>query len=232
MATRKKSSAKADDTLVDIVEVKEHAEDFFERYRYVILGVVGALVLIVGGFFAYTNFYKIPKQQEAVEQMYQAQIQFERDSFTQALTNPGGGFKGFLDIIETYKGTDAANLSLFYAGISYLNLGQYDAAIDYLKDYKPKGDVIPAMKFGALGDAYSEKNDFGQAMSFYKKAATTGVNEAVTPYYLKKIGLLHERNSEWGQAKKVYQEIKDKYPNSPDGRDIDKYLIRVEAKQG
>ncbi|MBE2208697.1 MAG: tetratricopeptide repeat protein [Saprospiraceae bacterium] len=232
MATRKKSSAKADDTLVDIVEVKEQAEDFFERYRFVILGAVGALVLAVGGFFAYTNFYKIPKQQEAVEQMYQAQIQFERDSFTQALTNPGGGYQGFLDISENYKGTDAANLALYYAGISYLNLGQYDAAIDYLKSYKPAGDVIPAMKFGALGDAYSEKNDFGQAMSYYKKAASTGVNEAITPYYLKKIGMLHERNSEWDQAIKVYQEIKDKYPTSPDGRDIDKYLIRAEAKKG
>lgn len=232
MATRKKSSAKADETLVDIVEVKEQAEDFFERYRYVILGVVGALVLIVGGFFAYTNFYKIPKQQEAVEQMYQAQIQFERDSFTLALTNPGGGYQGFLDIIENYKGTQAANLALYYAGISYLNLGQYDAAIDYLKDYNPSGDVLPAMKFGALGDAYSEKNDFGQAMSYYKKAASTGVNEAITPYYLKKIGLLHERNAEWDQAKKAYQEIKEKYPNSPDGRDIDKYLVRIETRKG
>jgi len=230
MATRKKSPKKADETLVDIVEVKEHAADFFEQYQYYILGAVGLLVLIFGGLFAYNNFYKAPKQQEAVEQMYQAQIQFERDSFTLALTNPGGGFTGFLDIIENYKGTKAANLSMYYAGISYLNLGQYDAAISYLKDFKPAGEVLPAMKFGALGDAYSEKEDFNQAMSFYKKAAASHPNEAITPYYLKKIGMLHERNANWSEAKKAYQQIKDKYPNSPDGRDIEKYIIRVEAK--
>jgi tetratricopeptide (TPR) repeat protein len=230
MATRKKSPKKADETLVDIVEVKASAQDFFERNQYAILGVVGAAVLIFGGLFVYNTFFKGPKQIEAVEQMYQAQMQFERDSFTLALTNPGGGYEGFLDIIENYGGTKAANLSLYYAGISYLNLGQFDAAIDYLRDFKPAGDVLPAMKEGALGDAYSEKGDFAKAMSYYKKAASSKPNEAITPYYLKKIGLLHERNAEWAEAKKAYQQIKDKYPNSPDGRDIDKFIIRVGAK--
>ncbi len=229
MANRKKSAKKADETLVDIVEVKERAEDFFEQYRYYILGAVAAVILIPLAIFAYNNFYKIPRQQEAVEQMYQAQQQFERDSFTLALTNPGGG-KGFLDIIDQYSGTPAANLALYYAGISYLNLGQYDAAIDYLKDFNARGDVLPAMKYGALGDAYSEKGDFKKAMAMYKKAAATKPNEAITPYYLKKIGLLHERNAEWKEALKVYQEIKDKYPDSPDGREIDKYIIRVQSK--
>lgn len=230
MATRKKSPKKADETLVDIVEVKEQAEDFFERYRYFILGGVGALVLILGGYFAYTNFYLAPRQVEAVEQMQQAQMQFERDSFVLALTNPGGGFQGFLDIIENYKGTKASNLAHYYAGVSYLNLGQYDAAIDYLKDFKPSGQVLPIMKFGALGDAHSEKEEFDKAMGFYKKAASANANEAITPYYLKKIGLLHERNANWTEAEKVYRQIKEKYPDSPDGRDIEKYIIRVQAK--
>lgn len=228
MATRKKSVKKADETLVDIVEVKEQAEDFFEQYRTIILGGITLLVVVVGGWFAYTNFYKEPRQKEAVEQMFQAQVQFEKDSFSLALTNPGGG-KGFLEIIEGYKGTPAANLAHYYAGISYLNLGQYDAAIDYLKDFSPAGEVLPAMKSGALGDAYSEKGDFGAAMSYYKKAAGEE-NELLTPYYLKKIGLLHEKNGELAAAKKAYERIKADYPNSPDGRDIEKYIIRLEAK--
>jgi tetratricopeptide (TPR) repeat protein len=228
MATRKKSVKKADETLVDIVEVKEQAEDFFEQYRTIILGGLTLLVVVVGGWFAYNNFYKMPRQNEAVEQMFQAQQQFEKDSFQLALTNPGGG-KGFLDIIEGYKGTPAANLAHYYAGIAYLNLGQYDAAIDYLKDFSPAGEVLPAMKSGALGDAYSEKGDFSAAMSYYKKAAGEE-NELLTPYYLKKVGMLHERDGDFQAAKKAYQQIKDDYPNSPDGRDIDKYIIRVEAK--
>jgi tetratricopeptide (TPR) repeat protein len=230
MATRKKSTRKADETLVDIVEVREQASDFFSRYQYHVLGAVGALVLLVGGWFAYNNLYKAPRQTEAVEQMFQAQMQFERDSFALALTNPGGGYQGLLDIIQNYSGTPAANLAHYYAGVSYLNLGQYDAAIDYLKDFSPAGAVLPSMKAGALGDAYAEKGDLKQAMSQYKKAASSNKNEAITPYFIKKVGLLHEYNGEKADALKAYQQIKDEYPNTPEGRDIDKYIARVSAK--
>jgi tetratricopeptide (TPR) repeat protein len=230
MSTRKKSTSKADDTLVDIVEVREQASDFFSRYQSYVIGGVGALVLLVGGWFAYENLYKAPRQVEAVEQMFQAQMQFERDSFSLALTNPGGGYQGFLDIIENYKGTPAANLANYYAGVAYLNLGQFDAAIDYLKDFSPAGEVLPSMKAGALGDAYAEKGDLKQAMSQYKKAASSKNNEAITPYYLKKVGLLHEYNGEKADALKAFQQIKDEYPNSTEGRDIEKYIARVSAK--
>jgi hypothetical protein len=52
--------------------------------------------------------------------MMLAQQQFEKDSFQLALTNPGGGYSGFLDIIDSYSGTKTANLAKYYAGICYL----------------------------------------------------------------------------------------------------------------
>lgn len=186
MAKLKQEVRKTDDTLIDVVEIREQAGDFLERYRNIILGVVGALALLVVGFFAYNQFYLKPKQQEAIEQMFQAQVQFERDSFQLALVNPGGGYIGFLDVIENYGGTSAANIANYYAGICYLHLGQYSAAVSYLKDFNAKGDVMPIMKNGALGDAYSESNDFEGAMDYYEKAVSAGKNEILTPYYLKK----------------------------------------------
>ncbi|MCB0569742.1 MAG: tetratricopeptide repeat protein [Phaeodactylibacter sp.] len=230
MARRKRTSKQADETLVDIVEVRDSAQNFFDDNQKLVFGLLVALVVIVGGFFAYNNFYKKPRQKEAVEQMFRAQEQFERDSFALALTNPGGGYLGFLDIIDKYKGTAAANSARFYAGISYLNLGKYEAAIDYLQQFKAVGEVTPIAKYGALGDAYSEMQDMDAAMKNYKKAVNEEENDVLTPYYLKKIGMLHEHNGNFADAKKVYQEIKDKYPASPSGRDIEKYLARVAAK--
>lgn len=223
----KKKQVKNDETLIDITEVREQAVDIFEHYRLYILAGLGVLVLLVGGLFAYNNFYKKPKQIEAVEQMFQAQQQFERDSFALALTNPGGGYLGFLDIIDNYKGTPAANMSLYYAGVCYLNIGQYEAAVSYLKDFNAKGAIMPIMKNGTLGDAYSELNDFDKAMSFYKKAISAGDNELLTPYYMKKLALLHEKDGKTADALKLYEEIKNKYPTSPDGLDIEKYIVRV-----
>lgn len=230
MARRKRNQKQSEETLVDIVEVRDQAQNFFDDNQNIIFGALVVVVLLIGGYFAYRNFYQKPRQQEAVEQMYRAEQQFERDSFALALTNPGGGYSGFLDIIDNYKGTKAANLARYYTGISYLNLGKYEAAIDYLDQYKANDEVTPITKYGAMGDAYAELQDFEQAMSFYKKAANAGDNEAITPYYLKKIGMLHERNGDKAAAKEVYQEIKDEYPTSSVGADIDKYIARVSAQ--
>jgi tetratricopeptide (TPR) repeat protein len=227
MARRKRKQKQDEELLVDIVEARESASDFIDRNQKTIFGALTAFVILVGGYFAYKYLYAQPKQAEAVEQMYQAQWQFERDSFALALTNPGGGYSGFLDIIDNYGGTDAANVANFYAGISYLNLGQFDAAISYLNDFSPAGEVIPMMKYGALGDAYSEKGDLAKAMSYYQDAANEEENEALTPYYLKKIGMLHEKEGRMAEAKKAYEEIKSKYPESAAGRDIEKYIIKV-----
>jgi len=227
MARRKSKQKKEDDTLVDIIEVRDQAQGFLDRYQNYILGGLIGIVLVVGGIFAYNNFYKKPRNQEAIEQMYQAQVQFERDSFANALTNPGGGYMGFLDIIDSYGGTKAGNLALYYTGISYLHLGQYEAAIDYLKDYNANGEITPIMKLGALGDAYAELEDFDNAMKYYKRAAKAEDNEILTPYYLKKIGMLYEKQGDLAEAKKYYEQIQKEYPESPDGQGIEKYIYRV-----
>ncbi|MDX1478081.1 MAG: tetratricopeptide repeat protein [Saprospiraceae bacterium] len=228
MARRKQK--KSDETLVDIVEAKEQAQDFFERNQLLVLGVLAAVVLVIGGLFAYHNLYKKPRNQQAMEQMFQAQFQFERDSFALALDAPGGGYDGFLDIIDNYSGTQAANLAHYYAGICYLNLGRYEAAADFLRNFKADGQVTPIMKFGALGDALSELEDWDGAITNYRKAVDAADNDLLTPFYLKKLGMLYERQGQPDRAREMYQRIKDEYPNSTIGQDIDKYLSAVAAK--
>ena len=83
MATRKNKPS--DETIVNIVDASEGAQDFFEKNQNLILGVIAAIAIVVGGYFGYKNLYQAPRQQEAVEQMFQAQFQFEQDSFGDAL---------------------------------------------------------------------------------------------------------------------------------------------------
>ena len=169
MARRRRKKKQSDETLVDLVEVTDQASDFFERNQMKILGGLTLLVLLIGGYFFYNQFVKAPKEKDAMAQMVQAQVQFEKDSFALALTNPGGGFSGFLDIIDNFKGTKAANTAQYYAGISYLHLGQYDAAIDYLNSFSPNNTVLEYTKYGAIGDAYSEKTTMQMPYLFMKK---------------------------------------------------------------
>jgi tetratricopeptide (TPR) repeat protein len=223
------SAVKEEEVLVDIVDIRNQAQSFYERYQNFILIGAAALALLIGGIIAW-RWYTETKQVEAIEQMAQAQKQFERDSFAMALTNPGGGFSGFLDIIDNYGGTKAANLSCYYAGVCYLNLGKFEVAIDYLKDFSAKGDIMPIMKNGALGDCYAETKNFDKAMSYYKSAASAGDNDFLTPYYLKKVAMLAQKRGDNAAARDAFQKIKDKYPTSAEGQEAEKYLIYLEGK--
>lgn len=225
MARRKK---KEDETLVDIVEVRDSAKTFFEKNQNLILGVLVGIILIIGGYVLYDNLYKAPKEKEAAQQMFQAQFQFEQDSFAAALTNPGGGYDGFLDIIDNYSGTNAGNLAHYYSGVSYLNLGQFDDALDHINDFKAAGEVMPIMKAGVKGDIFSEQGDYDKAISQYKKAASYE-NDFLAPFYMQKLALLQERQGLTQDALDQFKRIKREYPESQAAKEVEKYIAKLES---
>lgn len=230
MAIRRKLEKKNEETLLDLTQAKVQATNFFEKNQKTIIGVLAGLILVVGGWFVYNNLIKQPKEEKAIAQMWMAQFQFEQDSFQVALENPGGGHPGFISIIKDFGGTKAANLAKYYAGICYLNLGNYDAALEHLNDFNADGVVGPGLKYGSLGDVYSELNQMDKAMANYKKAAEATDNELLSPVYMKKLALLHESKGETDKALEIYKSIKSKYPNSNEALSIDKYIARAEGK--
>ena len=230
MARRRNQKAKKE-TIVDVVEARDQAQNFFEENQTMVLGGLLAIVLVIGGLFAYRTLVKAPKNQEAAAQMKEAQAQFERDSFALALANPGGGFLGFIDISDIYSGTKAGNAANYYAGVCYLQLGEFDAAISYLNDFSPSGEIFGIMKHGTLGDAYSELGEMDKALSNYKKAVNAGSNEELTTIYLKKLALFEEKQGNIGEAKKYFEQIKTNFPKSAMSSEVDKYLARLSANQ-
>ncbi len=232
MAKRKTSSSAAD-TTVDVQEVQAAAPPFCERYQYAILYVLGGIAVVVAAWYGYKTLIVEPQQTEAEAAIWQAQIQFDRDSFQLALENPGGGYDGFLGIIDKYGGTPAGNTAKYYAGICYLHTGDFDQAINYLEDFSPEGDLLPITRLGVLGDCYSEKKEFDKALDYYKKAADAGNNELLSAYYLKKLGMLYEYQGKKEEAKEAYERLRRDFPNqsSADWRDIEKYIYRAGGGQ-
>lgn len=225
MAKRKVSQA--EETTVQEVNAAP-ARPFWEQNPNLILYAVGAIVLALGGWWLYNNMIMAPKQKEAVASMWHAQQQFERDSFRLALDNPGGGFDGFAALADKYSGTPAGNSANYYAGICNLRLGDFDSAIKYLEDFDPEGDLLPAMKYGVLGDCYSEKEDYGKALDLYEKAADATKNDVLAAYFLKKLGMLNDYQGNKEAANKAYERLRRDFPNqaSAEWRDIEKYIYR------
>ncbi len=223
----KRKVAQNTDT-IEVQEVQTVSAPFWEKYQKQLLYALGAVVVLIAGWWLYKTLIVAPKQQEAVASMWQAQNMFERDSFRLALDGPGGGFDGFVALADKYSGTPAGNLANYYAGVSYLHLGEFDNAIQYLEKYDAEGELLPAMKYGALGDAYSEKKDFSKALDLYKKASDATDNELLSSVYLKRLGLLYQHEGNKEEAVKVFERLRRDYPNqqSQDWREIEKYIYR------
>ena len=228
MAKKRRSKKKEEEILVDVVEAREVAVSFFEKNQILIVAIAAVIVLLIGGFLAYKMLYQAPREKEAMTQMYRAEFQFRQDSFALALESPGAGYSGFLDIIDTYNGTKSANMAKYYAGISYLNLNRYEDAISYLKSYNESGNVTSITKYGAIGDAESELGNFDAALNNYKRAINGPENESLTPYYLKKLGLLSYRQGDNETAKDAFTRIEDEFPESQEAIEAGKYLAMIQ----
>ncbi|MGD9557787.1 MAG: tetratricopeptide repeat protein [Mangrovibacterium sp.] len=225
----KDKDLKKEDSLSDVENALTQTERFIEKNQKILTIAIGAVVVIVGGFLAFKAFYVQPREKSAQEQMFMAEQYFEKDSFNLAI-NGDGNYLGFLDIIDDYGSTKAGKLANYYTGISYLHLGQYQEALDYLNNFETDDLVLAPVAEGAKGDAYAELNQADKALSAYKKAYGY-TNEFTTPVYMMKAGKLLESTDKSDQALALYREIKEKYPESPEGRTIDKYIARTQVLQ-
>jgi tetratricopeptide (TPR) repeat protein len=229
-APKGKKAVAEDEVLINVADVTHEAQHWLEEYKKPLMYGGIALAVILAASLFYKN-YQSGNQVKAIQAMWKAEQMFEQDSFAVALTNPGGGYEGFLGIISKYGRTPAGNMAQYYAGVSYLQLGKFDEAIKHLDDFSPSGTVSPTMKNGALADAYSEKQDFGKALKYYKAAASEGAVEDLKALYLKRYAMLSEKQGDFSSALSAYNEIKEKYATTADGRDIEKYIARAEAKK-
>ena len=185
------------------------------------------LIVMSGGWFYYKNYVQLPQELKAQDAMFQAEIFFRRDSFNLAL-NGQGNAKGFLNIIKNFNGTKAANISNYYVGICYLNLGQFKKAVDYLKQYQGDDPNIQAVAYAALADAQSELKQNDEAISNYVKAASfIDFQENLAGEFLFKAALLSEVIGKNDQALEYYQKLKSDYPRSEKGAQADKYIARL-----
>jgi len=226
-----KKKAQQDDNLQELESALTKTERFIEENQKPITYAVGAVIILVVAYLSFSKFYLQPRQEEAQSQMFMAESYFEKDSFNLAI-NGDGNYLGFLDIIDDYGMTKSANLAKYYTGISYLHLGQYEDAVDYLNDFETKDLLLGPIAEGAKGDAKLELGNTDEALKHYKKAYSMNDNELTSPIYMMKAANLLESMDELEDALTLYKEIKQKYPDSTEGRNIEKYISRVEIKLG
>lgn len=217
-------------------EKANKTEEWVEKNQKFIFGFIGVIVLAVVGFFAYSKFVGGPKEDKASNDMFFAQEYFNqamndpeaKDSLLQLALKGAEGNYGFLDIIEKYNGTKAANIANYSAGMAYLELDNYKKAIEYLDKFESDDVILSPLAKGNIGDAFSQLNQFDNAMEYYEKAINDNTNGFTTPLYLFKAGMLAREKKDNEKALSYFNRIKDEFPESQQAKTIDAYIALVE----
>jgi tetratricopeptide (TPR) repeat protein len=168
---------------VEVKETLEKAKGFWAKFSKPITYVGSAIILLIGGWYAYTNFVKTPNELKASDAIFPAEklfgkmaaiSSFAKDSVNTVLNggvDDGNKITGLLTVIKNYGSTPAGNRAQYMAGACYLHLKEFDKAIKYLKEFDGNGaGQIQSKAYLLLGHAYAEQKKTEEAFSYYKKA--------------------------------------------------------------
>ena len=202
-------------------------EDFLKSNSKILAGVLVVAIVLIGGilFFQYNTQQQNEKAQA---EMFQAVYFFEQDSVDFAL-NGDGINKGFLNIIESYPRTDAANLAHFYTGSIYLSQKKFEDALTHLQEFSSDDYLVQAKAYSLVGDANLELGKTEEAITQYTKAARTNENKFMSPKYLAKLAVAQEEAGKIEDAIKTYTEIEEKYYESFEFAAARKHKARLEG---
>ncbi len=213
-------------------ESASKSEEWVSKNQNYILGIIGVVAVAVLGYLAYVQFVQNPKEANAANEMYYPQQYFDqavnsstaKDSLYNLALKGADGKYGFLDIIDEYSGTKAANLANYSVGMAYLNMQQYQEAIDYLEDFSSDDAILGALAKGGLGDAFMQLDQPGDALGYYEKAIAHSANAYTTPKFLYKAGVTALELKQNDKALGYFQKIKNDFSNSDEARTIDAFI--------
>ena len=215
---------------LDLEEAMSSSEAFIIKYKNKFLAGIAAIVIVVGGVLGYQNFISEPNEKKASEALYRGEQYFMADNYELALNGDSLGFEGLLKVAEKHSGTAAGKLANAYAGVCYAQLGQYENAVKFLDKFSADDQLVSPALMATMGNCYIQMGQLDKGAATLVKAADKANSHALSPIYLIQAGQVYEKLGKNSEAVKAYQTIKDKYFNSYQSMDIDKYIERASAK--
>ena len=136
-------------------------------------------------------------------------------------------YSGLIKVIEEFEGYDGGRLAQYDLGIAYLNMKEYDKAINALSKVDFEDEILGTMAIGAIGDAYMQKGNASKAYSFYQKAFSRRDNELTTPMFMMKAAKALELVKDYKKAENIYRDIVLNYPFYNETYLAEKYLESI-----
>lgn len=238
-------------------EYVEKAKGFWAQYSKIIIIAGSVIIAVLGGYLGYKYLVSIPNEKKANDLIFPAEKLFGKiagsSSYNKDTVNivlngdKATGVTGLLKVAGSYGGTKSGNRAEYIIGACYLNLGQYDKAIEHLKDFDANGATqIQSKAYTLLGHAYAQQKKTDDALEYYKKAGTSLNDEDATQKAVTMF-MAAQYADYIGKTKEAIDILQDMKNNHMDGMvkkdpsnfqepappvtvdDVDKYLAKLGA---
>ena len=229
--SKKNNANKTETGFENIEEVLSASEHFIEKNQKKILISLLAIIIVVGGVIAYNYLYKQPRNDKALTALYKGERYFQQQEDSLAIFGNGNDYVGFEQIVKDFHGTKASDLAHAYAGISYGRLGNNEQALKHLNKFKGGDILITPAVMGAVGDIYMNMGNTEKAISTFISAAKKANDELLSPIFYQKAGTAYLTSNNYSKAIETFEMIKNKYLNTPQAQEADKYIEAAKLQQ-
>jgi TolA-binding protein len=142
---------------------------------------------------------------------------------------PQEGVHGLQDIVNEYGGTHAGQFAKLYLAKSYFGMKNYDRALEYYNDVSVSDKMITASALAGAAACYEVKNDFGNAASYYEKAASKNMTLMQAPENLHRSAVNYAAAGKKEKAVEILRTLKKEFPSSSYARDVDLYIAEYSS---
>lgn len=202
-------------------------EDFLKSKNAKIIGaVVGGLLLVGVGYTGY-KWMAASAEEEAAKQAAFAMRLFEQDSVKAAIKGTSQ-WPGLEKIVSEHGSTKTGNQCKILLGNAYYRENQIDKGLEVFNSFSIGKNMPSVSALQGIAYGLEEKGQSGEAADKYLEAAELVPNRVTTPMLYMRAAQAYEAAGEKDEALKLYRKIKTNYPDSEEGRMIDKYLAKYE----
>jgi predicted negative regulator of RcsB-dependent stress response len=138
--------------------------------------------------------------------------------------------KKFLEVANQYARTRPGQIARYYAALSEEHLKKFDDAEKNLKLVESSGDdSLTGLARFQLAWVYSQNNKGPQAVELYKQLADKPTTFVPKPLVLLTLADYYRRTDP-AQASKLYNQVKQDFPDTPAAEKADEGLELLNAK--
>ena len=219
-----------------------HGVESVASHQQILWVIVGAALVVALAVFSWSTYSRrqTTKAGAALDdamKIFQARIHIPGEpadpgelAYVDEKNKYADGEKKFLEVANQYARTRPGQIARYYAALSEEHLKKFDDAEKNLKLVESSSDdSLTGLARFQLAWVYSQNNKGPQAVELYKQLADKPTTFVPKPLVLLTLADYY-RKTDPAQASKLYNQVKQDFPDTPAAEKADEGLELLNAK--